>query len=128
MILEKMSSILEELLKLSPILIEIEEAKVLLAKTIGYSIIVGSSLIKLPQLLKIVQAKSAVGINFWAQVMELCAYTFTCSYGYARMYPFSSWGESGFLLFETLLICMAVLFFSNKRITSMVFATVYLSA
>lgn len=123
-----MSNILRELVKLSPIPIEFEEAKVLLAKTVGYSIIVGSSLIKLPQLLKIVNAKSSTGVSFWGQFLELLACTATFTYGYANKFPFSSYGESLFLSIETFLICLIVLLFSNKKSGSFVFAVAYLSS
>lgn len=122
-----MSEIVKELLKLSPIPIEFEEAKILLAKTVGYSIIVGSSLIKLPQILKIINAKSSTGISFWGQLFELLACSATYTYGYANKFPFSSYGESLFLLIETFLICFIVLLFANKKAGSFVFTIVYLS-
>ena len=118
-------SLLEELLKFSPIPLEPEQAKVLIAKALGYSIIVASSLIKLPQLFKIVQARSGAGINFYGQALELFAYSLNCGYSFAKLYPFSAWGESLFLLLENFLICLAVLNYDNRKKSCFVFAILY---
>ncbi|XP_053212126.1 mannose-P-dolichol utilization defect 1 protein homolog [Panonychus citri] len=118
-------SVLEELLKFSPIPMEPEQAKFLIAKGLGYSIIVASSLIKLPQLFKITGARNSAGINFYGQALELFAYSLNCGYSFAKDYPFSAWGESLFLLVENFLICLAVLFYNNQKLSCLIFSFLY---
>src|SRR4051812_24016764 len=71
------------------------------SKSAGYGIIAGSTLVKLPQLLKIWNARSGQGISFIAVVLELIAMTFSAAYAYANRFPFSSWGECLFLMVVT---------------------------
>lgn len=90
-------------------------------KLLGYFIIVASSMIKLPQLLKILSAQSASGLSFSGTLLELIAITFTAAYSFAKRFPFSAWGEAVFLYIETALIAFFVLWFNKNRIGSIVF-------
>lgn len=90
-------------------------------KLLGYFIIVASSLIKLPQLLKILSARSASGLSFSGTLLELTAITFTASYSYAKRFPFSAWGEAVFLFVETALIAFFTLWFNRNRAGSILF-------
>ena len=76
---------------------------------LGYAIVTGSSLVKLPQLLKILQAKSVAGLAMTTMLMEMCASISSFSYYIALGYPFSTWGENFFLFFQN--IGLTVLFF-----------------
>ncbi|KAL3190362.1 hypothetical protein MRX96_019386 [Rhipicephalus microplus] len=67
--------------------------KLALSKCLGYGIIVGSTLVKVPQIVKIVQTQSSEGISVTSVLMELMGMTATAAYSYAQRYPFSSWGE-----------------------------------
>ena len=48
----------------------------------------GSLLVKVPQILKIVAAKTAEGISITGTVLELTAITSTFSYNFVNGYPF----------------------------------------
>merc|ERR1719427_84075 len=61
-------------------------------------------MVKLPQIQKIVAAKSGQGISFLSTLMELVVYTATFAYCYAKEFPFSSYGDSIFVMFQTLAI------------------------
>nr|XP_037285564.1 LOW QUALITY PROTEIN: mannose-P-dolichol utilization defect 1 protein-like [Rhipicephalus microplus] len=67
--------------------------KLALSKCLGYGIIVGSTLVKVPQIVKIVQTQSSEGISVTSVLMELMGMTATAAYSYAQRYPFSSWGR-----------------------------------
>lgn len=92
-------------------------------KLLGYFIILASSIIKLPQLIKILSAQSASGLSFSGTLLELIAITFTAAYSFARRFPFSAWGEAVFLYIETALIAFFVLWFNKKRLVSIVFVS-----
>lgn len=68
--------------------------KVVISKGIGYGMIVFSSILKLPQIIKIMSAKSVEGLSPASFYMEVLAFTFTIVYNYILKYPFSSYGES----------------------------------
>lgn len=83
--------------------------KLALSKCLGYGIIVGSTLVKVPQIVKIVQTQSGEGISVTSVLMELMGMTATAAYSYAQRYPFSAWGEGLFLMLETALIAALVM-------------------
>ena len=86
-----------------------------LTKGIGYGIIVASTLVKLPQVLKIFSNRSGAGIAVLGVLLELLAITFNASYSYAKQFPFTAWGETIFLMVETAMIALLVLVFEGKK-------------
>ncbi|KFM75038.1 Mannose-P-dolichol utilization defect 1 protein-like protein, partial [Stegodyphus mimosarum] len=96
-----------------------------ISKALGTGIILGSTLVKFPQILKIWNAKSAEGISFLGVLLELIAVTSAASYSFAKGYPFSSWGESCFLMIETAIIGFLVLLYSNRLRQANAFAAFY---
>ncbi|XP_074991179.1 mannose-P-dolichol utilization defect 1 protein isoform X1 [Calonectris borealis] len=76
--------------------------KILLSKALGYGIVAGSVMVKLPQVLKVVGARSGGGLSLPAVLLELLALGGSVAYGCARAFPFSAWGEALFLLLQTL--------------------------
>uniref|UniRef100_A0A0K8RKC5 Mannose-P-dolichol utilization defect 1 protein homolog n=1 Tax=Ixodes ricinus TaxID=34613 RepID=A0A0K8RKC5_IXORI len=68
----------------------LECLKIAVSKCLGYGIIVGSTLVKVPQIVKIVQAQSAEGISVTSVLLELIGVTASTAYSYAQRYPFSS--------------------------------------
>lgn len=90
-----------------------------ISKGIGYAIVALSTLVKVPQVLKILAAKSGTGISPIGVAFELLAITFTAAYSLRKGYPFSAWGEVPFLLVETALIILLVLWFDKKYIQAL---------
>lgn len=95
--------------------------KTSVSKFIGIGIIIGSTLVKMPQVIKISQAKSSVGISFWGVLLELMAITFNTAYSFQRGYPFSAWGEALFILIETGIIAFLVLWYTPNRSGALAF-------
>lgn len=95
------------------------------SKVLGLGIVVGSSLVKLPQVFKILFGGSAEGISFLSVFLELLAITLSGLYSYASKFPFSAYGESVFLAVQTAVIAMMVLWFSRGKLVSLVFVIVY---
>jgi len=84
-----------------------------LSKGLGLGIILGSILVKVPQIIKILRARSAQGITLISVVMELFAITSNLAYSYVSGYPFSAWGEACFLGFQTAVVAMLVLYYNS---------------
>lgn len=76
--------------------------------------ILGSVAVKLPQILSIVRAKSAGGISLSMFVLELIGFTITLGYNVSRQNPFSTWGENFFLLTQTVVIVVLMLYYSKQ--------------
>ncbi|XP_011501674.1 PREDICTED: mannose-P-dolichol utilization defect 1 protein homolog [Ceratosolen solmsi marchali] len=101
--------------------------KATLSKTLGLAIISGSVLVKLPQILKIFQNKSAQGINIISILLELFAITATAAYSFVNGFPFSSWGEAVFLALQTVTIACLVFYYCNGLTKTTTFVFAYLS-
>ncbi|CAH1245531.1 MPDU1 [Branchiostoma lanceolatum] len=103
----------------------VECLKTLISKVLGYGIILGSSIVKVPQVIKILVAKSAEGISIYGVLLELTAITNTLAYSYANKYPFSAYGEALFMLLQTAAIAFMVLYFQGKHATAVGFLGSY---
>ncbi|KAI8498869.1 Mannose-P-dolichol utilization defect 1 protein [Branchiostoma belcheri] len=103
----------------------VECLKILISKVLGYGIILGSSIVKVPQVIKIVLARSAEGISIYGVLLELTAITNTLAYSYANKYPFSAYGEALFMLFQTAAIAFMVLYFQGKHAAAVGFLGCY---
>jgi len=99
--------------------------KVALSKGLGYGMILGGSLVKLPQILKVTAAKSAQGLSIASVCLDLTAVTATTAYNYSAQYPFSAWGEGVFLMVETALILALALHYSSKTTQAVISSILY---
>ena len=104
---------------------EEECAKTIISKTLGFGIIAGSTVVKLPQIIKILAAKSGEGISVFGTILELLAVVFGAAYGIGKKYPFTSWGEALFLTIETAAIAFFVIYFGSKKVQSFIFLIVF---
>ncbi|XP_072704806.1 mannose-P-dolichol utilization defect 1 protein [Ciconia boyciana] len=88
--------------------------KILLSKVLGYAIVAGSVMVKLPQVLKVAGARSGAGLSLPAVLLELLALGGSGAYRWARAFPFSAWGEALFLLLQTLTIAFLIQHFGGR--------------
>eukprot|EP00762_Andalucia_godoyi_P003596 ANDGO_00658.mRNA.1 Mannose-P-dolichol utilization defect 1 protein homolog len=68
--------------------------KILLSKMIGYGIVAGSVMFKVPQILKIHGARSVEGLSLLSFFLELLAFTITGLYSFSKGFAVSTYGES----------------------------------
>ncbi|XP_026517787.1 mannose-P-dolichol utilization defect 1 protein-like, partial [Terrapene carolina triunguis] len=88
--------------------------KIVISKGLGLAIVAGSLMVKLPQVFKILGARSAVGLSLQAILLELLAITGTMVYSLANGFPFSAWGEALFLMLQTVAIGFLALHFGGR--------------
>lgn len=74
------------------------------SKVIGYGVIAGSALVKLPQILKIRTAGSVDGISHASVLFDFVSTLINVSYFLPLGYPFSTWGENAFLLTQNAIL------------------------
>lgn len=87
--------------------------KAAISKGLGIGIIAGSCLVKVPQILKLYNAKSGEGLNLTALYMELFAIIANMAYSYRNEFPFSAWGEGFFLAVQTAVVAALVLLYGT---------------
>ncbi|KAM9748002.1 mannose-P-dolichol utilization defect 1 protein isoform 3-T3 [Dama dama] len=104
---------------------EVPCLKILLSKGLGLGIVAGSLLVKLPQVFKILGAKSAEGLSLQSVMLELVALTGTMVYSITNNFPFSSWGEALFLMLQTITIAFLVLHYRGQTVKGVAFLACY---
>jgi len=70
----------------------------------GYGLVAGGAIVKIPQLIKILVDRSVYGISFFSVLMEACTNWVTIVYSWYRGNPFSIYGENVFILVQNMLI------------------------
>lgn len=97
----------------------------LLSKALGCALIAGSLGVKVPQILKIWNAKNAEGLNLFSIFLDLFAITFSLSYSFVKGFPFTAWGDVSFLALQTAIIACLVLTYTGGIAKAFVFLTAY---
>lgn len=86
----------------------------MLSKGLGIGIIAGSVLVKVPQIMKILNNKSTDGLSIVSVLLDLMAITFHMSYSFVSGFPFSAWGDGTFLALQTAAIAALIFFFGHR--------------
>ncbi|EJC98091.1 mannose-P-dolichol utilization defect 1 protein [Fomitiporia mediterranea MF3/22] len=93
---------------------DIDCLKYALSKGLGIGIVVGGSIMKVPQVLIILRARSARGLSFTAYVLETLSYAITLVYSYRNDFPFSTYGENFFLTLQNALITVLMAYYPTS--------------
>lgn len=88
--------------------------KLSISKGLGLGIVGASSVVKVPQILKLVDSKSASGISFLSYLLETSSYLISLAYNHRNNFPFSTYGETALILAQNAVITVLVLNYSGK--------------
>ena len=89
--------------------------KVTISKAIGLAIVVGSGILKLPQIIKILSSGSVEGIAAMSQYLETMIFMQTAGQAMKQNIPFSVYGESLIIMCQNFII-IALIWQFNKDI------------
>ncbi|RKP07878.1 monosaccharide-p-dolichol utilization protein [Thamnocephalis sphaerospora] len=78
--------------------------RLVVSKGLGIGLVAGGALLKLPQIAKIVQARSAKGLSLSSLLIETAAFCIMLAYNMRQNNPFSTYGESVFIFGQNLII------------------------
>ncbi|APA15825.1 hypothetical protein sscle_15g105950 [Sclerotinia sclerotiorum 1980 UF-70] len=92
-----------------------------ISKGLGVGIIAASSIVKIPQLLKLISSKSSSGISFLSYLLETSAYLISLAYNYRSEFPFSTYGETALIMVQNVVIAVLVLNYSGRASTAALF-------
>ncbi|KAH7927933.1 mannose-P-dolichol utilization defect 1 protein [Leucogyrophana mollusca] len=90
---------------------DVDCLKYSLSKGLGLGIVVGGSIMKVPQLMLILNARSARGLSLPAYVLETLAYAITTTYSFRNNFPFSTYGENLFLTLQNTIITLLIIYY-----------------
>ncbi|TQV96400.1 hypothetical protein V2A60_003192 [Cordyceps javanica] len=102
--------------------------KFAVSKGLGIGIIGASSIVKVPQILKLVASRSADGVSFLSYVLETAAYLITLAYNVRNGFPFSTYGETALILGQNVVISVLILNYSNRAALAAVLVAVLAAA
>lgn len=86
--------------------------KLVVSKAVGIAIITASAIVKVPQILKLINSGSAEGVNFLSYLLETAAYVITLAYNFRSGFPFSTFGETALIAIQNVVIAVLVLHFT----------------
>ncbi|WVQ80225.1 hypothetical protein IAT38_002330 [Cryptococcus sp. DSM 104549] len=97
---------------------DVDCLKYALSKGLGFGIVVGGGIVKIPQIVKIVSSQSARGLSLSAYILETASYAINLAYASRNEFPFSTYGENFFLTIQNVIITLLILHLSGHRNTS----------
>jgi mannose-P-dolichol utilization defect protein 1 len=88
--------------------------KLAISKALGIGIVGASSVVKVPQIIKLVQSQSASGVSFLSYLLETSSYLISLAYNVRNAFPFSTYGETALVLGQNVIITVLVLNYSGR--------------
>ncbi|ORZ01174.1 hypothetical protein BCR43DRAFT_486488 [Syncephalastrum racemosum] len=85
-----------------------------LSKGLGFGIVLGGSIVKIPQIITILTHHSAQGLSLASNVLETLSCIITTAYNLRQGNPFSTWGETCFLTIQNTIITLMILFYARQ--------------
>ena len=79
----------------------------------GYAIVAGESLLKVPQIIGILNSGSASGLNQASFELENIGYSIHTAYGFVLGLPFSAFGEAVIILVQNTFL-LAIMYYYTK--------------
>ncbi|XP_042453640.1 mannose-P-dolichol utilization defect 1 protein homolog 2-like isoform X2 [Zingiber officinale] len=92
---------------------EFPEKDCLLPPSPGYCIVAASTIVKLPQILKILKHNSVRGLSLVSFELEVVGYTIALAYSIHKGLPFSAYGEFLFLLIQAIILVAIIYYYSQ---------------
>lgn len=88
--------------------------KLAVSKALSVAIVAASSIVKVPQMIKLINSGSAEGVSFIGYLLETASFMITLVYNIRNKFPFSSFGETAFIVVQNVAICFLVLEYSGR--------------
>lgn len=100
----------------------------LISSYVGYMIVLVVSMIKVPQILKILKAQSGDGLSFFSQVISLYTSSVSVAYVMAHNYKISLWGETFSMAIQNFIICHLIILYRGLHQKALVFGVIYITS
>ncbi|KAL6250635.1 hypothetical protein RBB50_002937 [Rhinocladiella similis] len=84
------------------------------SKALGIGIIAAASIVKVPQIVKLVQSRSSEGLSFTSYLLETASFVITLAYNMRNGFPFSTYGETSLIAIQDVVISVLILVYSRK--------------
>ncbi|KAG0213410.1 hypothetical protein BGX28_004466 [Mortierella sp. GBA30] len=105
---------------------DVECIKYAISKGLGLGIVAGGAIVKVPQIVKIVQARSAKGVSLSSYMLETLACVISLAYNVRQNNPISTYGETFFVTLQNLAIIGLMLHYTGKNVSALVILSSFL--
>lgn len=95
-----------------------------ISKALGIAIVGASAVVKVPQILKLINSRSSAGVSFVSYALETASLLITLSYGVRNEFPFSTYGESAFIAAQDVIVGVLVLTYAGRSAAAAAFIAV----
>lgn len=85
-----------------------------ISKALGIGIITAASVVKVPQIIKLVKSKSSEGLSFTSYLLETASFVITLAYNIRNGFPFSTFGETALIAIQDVVISVLILAYSGQ--------------
>ncbi|KAF9356752.1 hypothetical protein BGX26_004814 [Mortierella sp. AD094] len=89
--------------------------KLAISKGLGYGIVAGGAIVKMPQIFKILSARSAQGLSLSSYLLETLACVIGIAYNIRLGHSLSTYGEAFFVTIQNLIILGLMLHYNGKN-------------
>lgn len=86
-----------------------------ISRGLGMGIVGMSSIVKVPQILKLVASQSAEGLSFVSFALETLGYMISLAYGFRMNFPFTTFGETALIGIQNIIVCVLILAYTGRR-------------
>ena len=83
------------------------------SQALGYGIVAGASLLKVPQILSVLNSGSAAGLNLASFELENIGYSIHTAYGFVLGLPFSAFGEAVIILLQNTILLSIIYYYAR---------------
>jgi mannose-P-dolichol utilization defect protein 1 len=104
---------------------DIQCLTLLFSKLLSIGIIFGSSIVKLPQILKILLSQSVEGISFLSFLLETISASITFAYNFRLGNQFTTYGETLFITLQNLIVVLLIGYYGGKMMQLIVLMALY---
>lgn len=102
--------------------------KLAISKALGIATVAGSSVVKIPQIIKLLSSQSGAGISFLSYALETSALLTTLAYSARNGFPFNTYGETAMIAAQNVVISLLVLRYTGRTVLAAVFVAALASA
>lgn len=85
-----------------------------ISKALGIGIITAASVVKVPQIIKLVKSQSSEGLSFSSYLLETASFVISLAYNIRNGFPFSTYGETSLIAVQDVVISVLILAYSNR--------------
>ena len=86
---------------------------VCLLQVLGYAIVAGAGLLKVPQILGVLRSRSAQGLNLASFELENIGFSIHTAYGFVLGLPFSAFGEAVIILLQNTFLLAIIYYYAR---------------